>query len=339
MRERIPAIVLGGTGYVAGELVRLLASHPRLDLAAVASDSQPDTPVAQFFPHLQPVLPHLPGSIHAFALTQRGHGDADRPGSGYRTRDFAADVAAFMDALGLGQAIVVGPSMGGTNAKRFGLDPGVVTQLFDLMTGHAGDSRAAFAALRRFERPNPTFTAGLDELQQEAAGCTRCMLAEGRTQVVFGVGDPNADRILAGNSTLSARLGLRGGAVEIDSATLANPQGKLRPGMFVQTELALGASRPVVALPASSISYAPYGDSVFVVADLKDQKGQTYRGVRQQFVKVEGGRGDQVAVVSGLKPGDEVVTSGVFKLRNGAAVLVNNKVRPANNPAAKPEDS
>jgi N-acetyl-gamma-glutamyl-phosphate reductase len=59
MRERTPAIVLGGTGYVAGELVRLLASHPRLDLAAVASDSQPDTPVAQAFPHLQPVLPHL----------------------------------------------------------------------------------------------------------------------------------------------------------------------------------------------------------------------------------------------------------------------------------------
>ena len=59
MREPIPAIVLGGTGYVAGELLRLLAAHPRLDLAAVASDSQPDTPVAQFFPHLQPVLPHL----------------------------------------------------------------------------------------------------------------------------------------------------------------------------------------------------------------------------------------------------------------------------------------
>ena len=59
MRERIPAIVLGGTGYVAGELLRLLATHPRLDLAAVASDSQPDAPVAQFFPHLKPALPHL----------------------------------------------------------------------------------------------------------------------------------------------------------------------------------------------------------------------------------------------------------------------------------------
>jgi membrane fusion protein (multidrug efflux system) len=122
-------------------------------------------------------------------------------------------------------------------------------------------------------------------------------------------------------------------------ATLANPEGKLRPGMFVQVELAVGANRPVIALPASAINYAPYGDSVFIITDLKDPKGQTYRGVKQQFVKLEGARGDQVAVISGLNPGDEVVTSGVFKLRNGAAVQVNNKVQPGNSPAPKPEDS
>ena len=88
--------------------------------------------------------------------------------------------------------------------------------------------------------------------------------------------------------------------------------------MFVQAEVALGAGRPVVSLPASAISYAPYGDSVFVVSDLKASTGATYRGVRQQFVKLEGARGDQVGVISGVKPGDEVVTSGVFKLRNDA---------------------
>jgi membrane fusion protein (multidrug efflux system) len=122
-------------------------------------------------------------------------------------------------------------------------------------------------------------------------------------------------------------------------ATLANPLGALRPGMFVQTELMMGAGRPVVALPASAISHAPYGDSLFVVTDLKDPSGKTYRGVRQQFVKVEGDRGDQVAVVSGVQAGDEVVTSGAFKLRNGAAVVVNNKVQPANSPTPNPEDS
>ncbi len=122
-------------------------------------------------------------------------------------------------------------------------------------------------------------------------------------------------------------------------ATLANPGGKLRPGMFVQTAVILGASRSVVTLPASAISYAPYGDSVFVVTDLKDPNDRPYRGVRQQFVKLGGARGDQIAVVSGVKAGDEIVTSGVFKLRNGAAVHINNKVRPGNNPAPKPQDS
>jgi membrane fusion protein (multidrug efflux system) len=95
----------------------------------------------------------------------------------------------------------------------------------------------------------------------------------------------------------------------------------------------------VIALPASAISYAPYGDSVFIITELKDPNGRPYRGVRQQFVKVEGSRGDQVAVISGVNPGDEVVTSGVFKLRNGAAVEVNNQVQPSNSPAPKPEDS
>jgi membrane fusion protein (multidrug efflux system) len=122
-------------------------------------------------------------------------------------------------------------------------------------------------------------------------------------------------------------------------ATLPNPEGKLRPGMFVQVDLPLGASRNVIALPASAINYAPYGDSVFVITDLKDPSGKTYRGVKQEFVKVEGSHGDQVAVISGVNPGDEIVTSGVFKLRNGAAVQVNNKVQPGNNPAPKPEDS
>lgn len=122
-------------------------------------------------------------------------------------------------------------------------------------------------------------------------------------------------------------------------ATVLNTDGKLRPGMFVKADLSMGAARPVISLPASAISYAPYGDSVFVVGEMKDQNGHTYRGVHQQFVKVQGSRGDQVAVISGLKAGDEVVSSGVFKLRNGAPVQVNNQVQPQNNPAPKPEDS
>jgi membrane fusion protein (multidrug efflux system) len=122
-------------------------------------------------------------------------------------------------------------------------------------------------------------------------------------------------------------------------ATLANPGGKLRPGMFVQAEAGVGSTSTIVALPASAISYAPFGDSVFVVTDLKNPAGQSYRGVRQQFVKLGPARGDLIAVTSGVKAGEEVVTSGLFKLRNGAAVVVNNKVKPTNSPKPKPENS
>jgi membrane fusion protein (multidrug efflux system) len=122
-------------------------------------------------------------------------------------------------------------------------------------------------------------------------------------------------------------------------ATFENRQGRIRPGMFVTARALLDARDPVIALPASAISYAPYGDSVFIVEDVKGPNGQAYRGVRQQFVKIGSARGDQVAVLSGIAPGAEVVSSGVFKLRNGAAVAVNNATQPSNDPAPKPEDN
>ena len=121
-------------------------------------------------------------------------------------------------------------------------------------------------------------------------------------------------------------------------ATFPNHERRLHPGMFVQTKLSFGSSESVITLPASAISFAPYGDSVFLVADIKGPKGETYRGVRQQFVKLGATRGDQVAVTSGVKAGDEVVTSGLFKLRNGAAVKPNNNVQPSNSQSPKVED-
>lgn len=122
-------------------------------------------------------------------------------------------------------------------------------------------------------------------------------------------------------------------------ATFSNPQSKLRPGMFVDAELRTGQSQSVISLPTSAISYAPYGNSVFVVADMKDPSGKDFKGARQQFVKVDRSRGDQVAIVSGVQPGEEVVSSGTFRLRNGAPVSTHNEVQPSNNPAPKPEDN
>ncbi len=159
------------------------------------------------------------------------------------------------------------------------------------------------------------------------------------------------ERVRVTSGEPAGSLALAGKVTAIDSvvdpatrnvqvqATLGNPDGRLHPGMFVDAEALLGTSDAVVALPASSIGYAPYGDSVFVVSDMKRPDGSTYKGVQQRFVKLGRSHGDQVAVVSGLEEGQEVVTSGVFKLRSGAAVLVNNKVQPGNNPSPKPQDS
>ena len=120
--------------------------------------------------------------------------------------------------------------------------------------------------------------------------------------------------------------------------TFGNADSRLRPGMFVQTNAVIGRAETVVTLPGSAINYAPYGDSVFVVDTLKSPNGESYRGVVQRFVKLGESRGDQVAVRTGVNAGEEIVTSGVFKLRNGAAVLVNNQVQPSNNPAPRVED-
>jgi membrane fusion protein (multidrug efflux system) len=174
--------------------------------------------------------------------------------------------------------------------------------------------------------------------------------------VNFGVPQQDTPKVVPGhvlrvtNSDLPG-MGFTGRITALDSviseqtrniqvqAVVMNKENKLRPGMFVQVELPLGQPRQVVPLPASAINYAPYGDSVFIVSEMKDAKGNTYRGVRQQVVKVEGSRGDQVAITSGINPGDEVVSSGVFRLRNGAPVQVNNTVKPANSASPKPEDS
>jgi membrane fusion protein (multidrug efflux system) len=121
--------------------------------------------------------------------------------------------------------------------------------------------------------------------------------------------------------------------------TIANPSHLLRPGMFVSLELLLPEQPAVLSIPATAIAYAPYGDSVFVIAPMKDKDGKEYPGAREQPVKLGKARGDQVEILGGLADGEEIATSGIFKLRQGAAVKVNNSVQPGNNPAPKPKDS
>jgi len=118
-------------------------------------------------------------------------------------------------------------------------------------------------------------------------------------------------------------------------ATLDNPDHVLRPGMFAKAEVTLPEKHKALIVPGSAISYAPFGDSVFVIEMKKDEKtGKETQVIRQQFVRVGEARGDLVAITQGLKAGDTVVSTGVFKLRNGMTVTINNDLAP--NPQVNP---
>ena len=123
-------------------------------------------------------------------------------------------------------------------------------------------------------------------------------------------------------------------------ATLANADEKLRPGMFASIAAVLPQQDHVLVVPATAVLYAPYGDSVFVIEDQKDEKtGEVAKILRQQFVRLGRTRGDFVAITGGLKSGQQIVTTGVFKLRNGAPATIDNTLAPAASLTPKPIDS
>ena len=122
-------------------------------------------------------------------------------------------------------------------------------------------------------------------------------------------------------------------------ATLPNPDRAVRPGGFAKVGFDLGGARDVVVIPQTAVSFNPYGNAVFVISKVKrkdgetDMQGKPLTGdkliVTQRFVKTGATRGDLVAITDGLKPGEQVVTSGLLKLRNDAEVTINNKVQPS----------
>ncbi len=122
-------------------------------------------------------------------------------------------------------------------------------------------------------------------------------------------------------------------------ATLTNVEHKLLPGMFATVDIDTGSPQKLVTLPQTAISYNPYGNLVYVVDDKgKGPDGKPRLAARQTFVTTGATRGDQVAVLKGVKEGDVVVTGGQMKLRNGVPVVVNNSVLPKDDPNPKPAD-
>lgn len=122
-------------------------------------------------------------------------------------------------------------------------------------------------------------------------------------------------------------------------ASLTNAQRKLLPGMFATVRIQSGQPQSFITLPQTAITYNPYGDTVFLVEEKgKGPDGKPIWLARQTFITLGRSRGDQVAVLKGVKEGDTVVTSGQLKLKNGTPLLIDNSVRPADNPAPRPQD-
>ncbi len=122
-------------------------------------------------------------------------------------------------------------------------------------------------------------------------------------------------------------------------ATISNPRHELLPGMFAAVEVRAGKVQSYLTLPQTSVTYNPYGDTVFIVQESgKGPEGKPLLTVKQAFVTVGPTRGDQVAVLTGVKENDTVVTSGQLKLKNGSAVIINNQVQPSNDISPKPAD-
>jgi len=112
-------------------------------------------------------------------------------------------------------------------------------------------------------------------------------------------------------------------------ATLKNPDHKLLPGMYATVDIPTGSPEKLITLPQTAITYSPYGDSVYIVDDKGvDASGKPQLVARQTFVTTGATRGDQVAIVKGIKEGDTIVTAGQLKLHNGTTVMINNTVAP-----------
>jgi membrane fusion protein (multidrug efflux system) len=169
--------------------------------------------------------------------------------------------------------------------------------------------------------------------------------------VDFTLPEQSLPQIATGQKVAASVAALRGAPVDgvidainakVDEATRSiqvrasfkNPEHKLLPGMFANVAIEVGTPQRVLTLPQTAITYNPYGNTVYIV----DNHDPAKPVALQSFVTTGTTRGDQVAVLSGVKEGDEIVTSGQIKLRNGAPIKVNNDIQPSNDANPKPED-
>lgn len=150
--------------------------------------------------------------------------------------------------------------------------------------------------------------------------------------------DAHTDEDFTGEiSTINSKVDEATRNVQV-RATFKNTEHKLLPGMFGNLTIEVGQPQKYLTLPQTAVIFNPYGTTVFLVQSKDGEDGKSFLTVQQSVITTGETRGDQVAILSGLKDGDEVVTSGQVKLRNGVPILVNNEVVPANDPNPHPHD-
>ncbi|MGB6356240.1 MAG: efflux RND transporter periplasmic adaptor subunit [Steroidobacteraceae bacterium] len=157
-------------------------------------------------------------------------------------------------------------------------------------------------------------------------------------QPVTVVSDAYQDQTFGGKLTaIDSKVDTDTRNVQVE-ATLANPKRLLLPGMFGRAAVDSGEKKTYLTLPQTSITYNPYGATVFVAVEKKDAKGSPQLQAQQVFITVGPTRGDQVAVLKGVSEGAMVVTSGQLKLKNGSPLRIDNSVQPLNSPNPTPQE-
>ena len=231
----------------------------------------------------------------------------------------SADLKAKLAAAEQQRALVAKKSIRAPFAGRIGItavNPGQYL--------NPGDK---IATLQTYDPIYIDFTDAQTQLEQIAIG-----------QKVAVTADGLADQTFSGRvSTIDTQFDPTTRNVTVE-ATVANPQQSLVPGMFARAIVDSGKPQRYLTVAQSSVTYNPYGTTVFIATPSKNDKGEEVLTAQQSFIKTGPTRGDQVAILEGVKEGDLLITSGQMKLKNGSPVQIDNSAAPLNNPAPTPQE-
>jgi len=159
-----------------------------------------------------------------------------------------------------------------------------------------------------------------------------------KNQIVRLNSDAFGQKTFEGKVTaISPKVDMNTRNIQVE-ALVSNPDKKLLPGMFASLKIETGDQVRYMTVPQTAVTYNPYGSVMFLAKAGPEKDGKPTLEAQQVFVTTGSTRGDQVAILSGIKPGDTIVTSGQLKLKNGTPLIVNNSVEPTNNPNPKPQE-